>query len=64
VPGVGLRYGRDSGVTATRGDDVESRPASKGKLGKEIPWLKVMIAIMLIIILVILFLVISGYPLQ
>jgi hypothetical protein len=64
APGVGLRYGREGGVTATRGGYGESRPTSKGKPGKEIPWLKVMIAIMLIIILVILFLVISGYPLQ
>jgi len=64
VPGVGLRYGRGSGVTATGGGYAESRPASKVKRGGEIPWLEVMIVTMLIIILIILFLVISGYPLQ
>jgi len=65
VPGVVMRYGRDSGVTATGGGYADSRPASKGKQpGKEMPWLKVMIAIMVIIILVILFLVISGNALQ
>lgn len=64
VPGVGLRYGRGSGVTATGGGYAESRPASKVKRGGKIPWLKVMIVTMLIIILIILFLVISGYPLQ
>ncbi len=61
APGVGIRYGRGSGVTATSGGFAESRPAKKGKPGKEIPWLKVMIAIMVIIILIILFLVMSGY---
>ena len=63
VLGVGMRYGRGSGVTATSGGYAESRHASQGKTGKEIPWLKVMVAIMLIILLAIIFLVISGYHL-
>jgi len=62
TPGVGMRYGRDSGVTATSGGYAESRPASKGKRDKEMPSLKVMIAIMVIIILAIFFLVMIGYP--
>ena len=61
VPGVGMRYDR-GGVTATGGGYAEARRTSKRKPGKEIPWLKVMIAIMVIIILGMLFLVMSGYP--
>jgi hypothetical protein len=55
-----MRYDR-GGVTATGGGYAEARRTSKRKPGKEIPWLKVIIAIMVIIILGILFLVMSGY---
>jgi len=60
TPGVGMRYVRGSGVTATSGSYAESRPLSKGKPGKEIPWLKVVIAIMAILLIIFLFLVLYG----
>jgi len=63
VVGAGMRYDRGSGVTVTSSSYAESRHASQGKTGKKIPWLKVMVAIMLIILLAIIFLVISGYHL-
>jgi hypothetical protein len=56
-----MRYDR-GGVTATGGGYAETRRTSKRKPGKEVPWLKVMIAVMVIIILGMLFLVMSGYP--
>lgn len=62
VPGVGMRYDR-GGVTATGGGYAEARRTSKRKPGKEIPWLKVMIAIMVIIILGMFFLMMSGHSL-
>lgn len=62
VPGVGMRYDR-GGVTATGGGYTETRRTSKRKPGKEVPWLKVMIAIMVIIILGMFFLMMSGHSL-
>lgn len=62
APGVGIRYGRGRGVTATSGGFSETRYAAKMKKGGQIPWLKVMIAIIMIVFLIILFLVMSGYP--
>lgn len=62
VPGVGMRYDR-GGVTATGGGYAETRRTSKRKPGKEVPWLKVMIAIMVIIILGMFFLMMSGHSL-
>ncbi len=62
VPGVGMRYDR-GGVTATGGGYAETRCTSKRKPGKEVPWLKVMIAIMVIIILGMFFLMMSGHSL-
>ena len=61
VHGVGIRYGRDRGVTATSGGFSETRHAAKTKKGGKIPWLKVMIAIIMIVSLILLFLVMSGY---
>lgn len=61
VHGVGIRYGRGSGVTATSGGYAEVRNAAEVKRGGDIPWLKVMIVIMLIVFFTILFLVMSGY---
>ena len=59
---MGIRYGRGRGVTAASGGFSEMRHAAKTKKGGEIPWLKVMIAIIMIVFLIILFLVMSGYP--
>jgi len=61
TPGISMRYVRGRGVIPTSGGNAESRQESKGKRGEEIPWLKVMIAVMAIIILAIFFLVIIGY---
>lgn len=63
VPGVGMRYGRGRGVTATSGGYAESRSAAKATGGRKIPWLRIMIAIMLIVIFIILYLVMSGFTL-
>jgi hypothetical protein len=62
VHGVGIRYGRGRGVTATSGGFSETQHSTKTKKGGEIPWLKVMIAIILIVALILLFLVMGGYP--
>jgi hypothetical protein len=62
VPGVGIRYERGSGVTATSGGFAEARHTGNVKRDGEIPWLKLMIAIMLIALLIILVLTMSGYP--
>ncbi len=61
APGVGISYGRGGRATATGGGyGTVSAGDKTGRLSGEIPWLKVMIATVIIIVLVLLFLILSG----
>ncbi len=64
VPGVGMRYDKGSGVTATFGGYAESRHAPEGKRSKGIPWLIVMVVIIILVIIAMFLLVLSGYVLR
>ncbi len=60
APGVGISYGRGGTATATGGGyGTVSRREKTGRAREGIPWLKVMIAIVIIIMLVVLFLSLS-----
>ncbi len=56
-----MSYGRGGGVSATGGVAVESRRAAKPTQAGEIPYLKILAAIIALIILGLAWLVISGY---
>ncbi|HUH78347.1 MAG TPA: AN1-type zinc finger domain-containing protein [Methanoregula sp.] len=61
APGVGLKYGRGGGVTATGGGYIPGRQAgTRKKTGAGIPWLKIMIAAIAIILLGIGYIVLSS----
>ncbi|MDP2796752.1 MAG: AN1-type zinc finger protein [Methanoregula sp.] len=61
-PAVGISYGKGGGATPT-GDGyiADSRCDAKKKRGDGIPYLKIMIAIIVLILLGIAYLVFSGY---
>jgi hypothetical protein len=57
APGIGISYGRGGIATATRGGyGTGSRREKTGRPHEGIPWLKVIIAIVVIIMLALLFL--------
>jgi len=61
-PPVGLSYSKGGGVTATgSGYGADSRHITKKKKGEGIPYLKIMIAIIVLILIGIAYLVFSGY---
>ena len=57
-----MKYASGGGVTATGGGYRESTRAAGKKAGQEIPWLKVMIAVIAIVLLGIAYLVLTGFP--
>ncbi|MDD1693117.1 MAG: hypothetical protein LUQ71_00175 [Methanoregula sp.] len=60
-PAVGMSYSRGGGVSATGGVAAESRRRTAKKTVKEIPFLKIMIAIIVLVLLGLAWLVLSGY---
>jgi hypothetical protein len=61
-PAVGISYGKGGSATATGGGYIaESRHTPNKKQGKGIPYLKIMIAIIVLILIGIAWLVFSGY---
>jgi len=64
-PAVGISYGKGGGATPTGGGYIaDSRRDAKKKQGEGIPYLKIMIAIIVLILIGIAYLVFSGYPLR
>jgi len=62
LPSVGLSYSKGGGVTATgSGYSADSRRTTKKEQGEGIPYLKIMIAIIVLILIGIAYLVFSGY---
>jgi hypothetical protein len=60
-PAVGMSYSRGGGVSATGGVAVESQRGTAKKASVEIPYLKIMIAVIVLILLGFAGLVLSGY---
>jgi hypothetical protein len=62
LPAVGISYGKGGRATPTgSGYIAGSRHTTKMKTGKDIPYLKIMIAIIVLILIGIAWLVLSGY---
>jgi hypothetical protein len=60
APGVGISYGKGGTATATGGGSGTTyRRGKSGMIRERIPWLRIMIAIVIIIMLVALFLALS-----
>ena len=59
-----MNYGKGGGVTATGSGFADKRTGPVKKTGKEIPWMKVMIAVIAVILLGVAYLVLSGYPVR
>lgn len=60
-PAVGMSYSQGGGVAATGGVAAETRRAAKPKAAGQIPYLKIMIAVIVLIVLGLAWLVLSGY---
>ena len=63
-PAVGMNYSRGGGVAATGGVAAASRRAeARPEQAAGIPYLKIMIAVIILVLLGLAWLVLSGYPL-
>jgi hypothetical protein len=60
APGVGMKYGKGGGVTATGGGVTVVKRGTGGKPVQGIPWMKVMLAVIVLVILGLAYLVLSG----
>ena len=61
-PAIGISYKKGGGATPTGGGNIsESRHDAKKKTGQSIPYMKIMIAIVILIIIGIAWLIFSGY---
>ena len=60
-PAIGMNYSRGGGVAATGGIAPESGQRWKRKAGDGLPYLKIMIAIVVLVLLGLAWLVLSGY---
>ena len=61
-PAIGMSYKKGGGATPTGGGYIaDSRRDAKKKTGHRIPYMKIMIAIVILIIIVIAWLIFSGY---
>ncbi len=60
LPSVGMNYSKGGGVAATGGGYRESTGTRSRKMTPQIPWLKIMIAIIALIFLGIAYIVLSG----
>ncbi|MFA5267384.1 MAG: AN1-type zinc finger protein [Methanoregula sp.] len=60
-PAIGMNYSRGGGVTATGGIAPETRRRPEKKTGDGLPYLKIMIAIIVLVLLGLAWLVLSGY---
>jgi uncharacterized protein len=62
LPSVGVNYGKGGGVSVSGGGYVtESRRDTKKKPGMNVPYLRVMIAVIVLVLLGLAWLVLSGY---
>lgn len=60
-PAVGMSYSRGGGVTATGGIALESRHRTETRAEAGIPYLKIMIAVVVLVLLGLAWLALSGY---
>ena len=63
-PAVGMNYSRGGGVSATGGVASDARRVTGKKAAQKIPYLKIMVAVIVLILLGFAWLVLSGYPLR
>ena len=64
-PAVGISYGKGGGATPTGGGYIAgSRHTAKTKKGAGVPYLKIMIAVIVLILIGLAWLVLNGYPLR
>jgi hypothetical protein len=60
-PGIGINYSRSGGVSVIGGGAPESRRRPEKKTGVDLPYMKIMIALIVLILLVLAWLVLGGY---
>lgn len=60
-PAVGMNYGKGGSVSATGGVVVDARRGSAKNTGMDIPYLKILAAIIALILLGLAWLVLAGY---
>lgn len=60
-PTVGMSYSRGGGVTATGGIAPETRKRAEKRSEEGLPWLKIMIAVAVVILLGLAWLALGGY---
>jgi hypothetical protein len=60
-PAIGMNYSRSDGVTATGGVALDTRRRQEKKAGEGLPYLKIMIAIVVLVLLGLAWLVLTGY---
>jgi hypothetical protein len=56
-----MNYSRGGGVTATGGIELETRRRPEKKAGEGLPYLKIMIAVIVLILLGLAWLVLNGH---